>query len=340
MKKLRIACIGGWHSLASKFARIVSEYPECELVAVWDGDAARGRALAAERGCRYEADYAALVRDETLDGFLFTCEIARHAELIVPAARAGKHIFCEKPLALTKADAEAIRDAVKAGNVHFVLSDPIIHAPVAALRHLMDAGTLGEVTGGYFRLVNYRAIDGALKPAYPPYHLAEAGGGVMADLGGHMVHAVQYFMGRPESVASVCVPLTPEGKASGAEENVSALFRFADGRCAVGETGWISPDNQLMFRLYGTKGEAFANYHEAHYRLCGDSEWKEIPPESFPPEGVYPLRCFVETMLGTLPDEAIGTTESTCRCVNIDQAVELSEITDALYRAQRAGVAL
>lgn len=338
MKKLRIACIGGWHVLADKFSRILSEYPECAVVAVWDTDEARGRALARARQCRFEPSFEALAADPAIDAMVFTCEIARH-DLIVDAALAGKHILVEKPLALKKELAWRIRDAVKKTGVHFGMSDPILFPPLQYAKRLIAAGTIGEVTNAHLRMVNYRAIDGLQKPVYPPYDVENAGCGIMADLGGHTLHVAQYFFGRPQRVSSAWTSLTPEGKAAGAEENVTTLFAYENGLIVVGETSWVSPDNQMSFAFYGTKGMIEANYKKVRYRLH-EGEWTDVPEEALPQVGVYPLWLWVRNILENVPNDAFGRDEVTCRLVNLDDAVELAELTDAVGRSNTAGAAL
>jgi 1,5-anhydro-D-fructose reductase (1,5-anhydro-D-mannitol-forming) len=336
MKTVTVACIGGWHSLAKKFAKIVSEYPECRLAAVWDDDPKRGQAWAQELGCRFELDYGALVKDASIDGFVITSATARHADLIIRAADAGKHIFVEKSLATTNEGAHAIRDAVKRNGVHFLMSDPVIHAPVLYAKHLVDKGVIGDLINMHVRLINHRALDGTLWPIYPHYDLENAGGGVMLDLGGHVVHVLNFFLGKPIRVSAVCRPYTERGVGNGVEENVVAVYEFDNGSIGVGETSWISPDNQCTIDLYGTQGSVYANYKEVRYRLI-DGEWISVPSQDLPPEPAYPLRYWVESILNDIPNERIGTEEISYRCVGIDNAVLLTEMITAAYRSNGKG---
>src|SRR4051794_1686190 len=98
---IRIAVLSFWHVHGRDYARETDDHPETELVAIWDESPARGQAEATQRGVRFYADLDELLAQPDIDGVVVTTPTSMHREVIVAAARAGKHIFSEKVIAAT-----------------------------------------------------------------------------------------------------------------------------------------------------------------------------------------------------------------------------------------------
>ena len=137
---VRIGLIGAGRIGSSHAHVITRRVPGARLVAVADARPAAAEALAASLGCRAVADPQALIEDPEIEAVAITATSGAHADLIVAAARAGKAIFCEKPMSLTLADADrAIAAAREAGvplqvgfNRRFAADFAAAHAVVAA----------------------------------------------------------------------------------------------------------------------------------------------------------------------------------------------------------------
>ena len=121
---MKIAMISGWHVHAKGYAKEALAIPGVEIKTVWDEDPVRGEKWADELGCDFVADYAQVMADEEIDGVVIDAPTSMHADLMIQAAKAGKHIFTEKVLTLEPEDAEAVREAVKESGVRFVISFP------------------------------------------------------------------------------------------------------------------------------------------------------------------------------------------------------------------------
>ncbi|MBR6683467.1 MAG: Gfo/Idh/MocA family oxidoreductase, partial [Firmicutes bacterium] len=121
---MKIAMISGWHVHAKGYARQALEIPGVEIKTVWDEDPQRGKKWAEELGCDFVADYDEIMADEEIDGVVIDAPSSMHADLMIRAAKAGKHIFTEKVLTLEVEDAEAVRDAIHENGVRFVISFP------------------------------------------------------------------------------------------------------------------------------------------------------------------------------------------------------------------------
>ncbi len=107
------------------------------------------RRRAADLGVPYHADLAELLARPDVDGVIVTTRTTAHRDVIIAAAEAGKHVFTEKVLALTPAEAREIVDAVERRAVRLVVSLPrLSHGYTLAIRDILASGRLGEVTRG------------------------------------------------------------------------------------------------------------------------------------------------------------------------------------------------
>ena len=112
---LRIAVLSAWHVHAEEYGRAAIDHPDTELVAVWDDDEGRGRALADRLGVPIEADLGALLAREDLDGVTNTTATSAHDEILGRVLAAGKHVFTEKLLSPTVAGCDALTAAADRG---------------------------------------------------------------------------------------------------------------------------------------------------------------------------------------------------------------------------------
>src|SRR6185312_11751686 len=105
---LRVAILSFWHVHGRDYAKDAEEHPGTELAAVWDEVPERGQAEAAQRGVRFYADLQELLAQPDIDGVIITTPTNIHRDVMVAAARAGKHIFTEKVIAATLHEAKDI----------------------------------------------------------------------------------------------------------------------------------------------------------------------------------------------------------------------------------------
>src|SRR5689334_21733477 len=90
---IRIAMLSFWHVHGKDYARAAPEHPETEIVAVWDEVPERGRTEAEQRGVPFYAQLDELLAQPNIDGVIVDTPTSMHRDVIVAAARAGKHIF-------------------------------------------------------------------------------------------------------------------------------------------------------------------------------------------------------------------------------------------------------
>ena len=142
---ITVAVVGGWHVHARDYAQRAREHPDTELVAVWDDDSERGRTLAAEFGVAYADDLDTLLARDDLDAVTVTTATADHHAVITAAASARKHIFTEKLLAPTVAEALDVIGVADRNDVVLLVSLPrLALGSTAEITDLLDRGELGE----------------------------------------------------------------------------------------------------------------------------------------------------------------------------------------------------
>lgn len=207
------------------------------------------RALCAEKGVSLSKDYADALGDPTVDAVVLATPHALHEEQIAAAVAAGKHVFCEKPLALTKAGAEKAvklcRDAnLVLGMGHERRWDP----PIADLLRKADAGELGrlhqiEANFSHDKFLSLDRGNWRLKADHAP-----AGG--MTATGIHLLDLSVRLLGAAESVLCICENLSsdlPQG------DTVAAYIKFRGGGTSYVSASLANPFIS-RFAAFGAKG--------------------------------------------------------------------------------------
>ncbi|MEX0688605.1 MAG: Gfo/Idh/MocA family oxidoreductase [Pirellulales bacterium] len=224
-----------------------------------------------------ETDWRALVTRADIDVIDVSVPQALHAAVAIAAAEAGKHVFCEKPLALTRADAEAMLVAVRGSRVCHCVNHNYRRVPAIQLaKQLIDEGRIG-------RIFHWRATyqqDWIIDPEFPlTWHLQRehAGSGPHGDLNSHSVDLAHFLVGRIESVSCLTAGFIDERPLPGARaatfsagtnadpaargrvtvEDASLMHvRFANGAIGSFEATRFAAGrkNRNCFEIYGSDG--------------------------------------------------------------------------------------
>ena len=143
MAKLGIMSFAHMH--AYSYAASVKELAETELAAIWDDDPARGKAASDQFGVPFIAGRDAFLASD-LDGVIVCSENVKHRSMVEAAAKAGKWVLCEKPLATTIEDARAMIDACKKAGVGLGTAFPCRYvSPLMAAKADLDSGRFGAI---------------------------------------------------------------------------------------------------------------------------------------------------------------------------------------------------
>jgi predicted dehydrogenase len=257
---MKIAMLSKWHVHAADYANQVKREGH-EIPVVWDEDEARGKAWAQELGCEYEKDLAKVLARTDVDGVIIDTETSKHREVMVAAANAKKHIFTEKTLAATKADALAIAEAVEKNGVIFTISFPQRTSPVVLYaKQIIDSGALGTVNTARFRNA-HNGVSGNWLPDYW-YIEKDACGGAMMDLGCHPMYIANYLLGDPARITSIYNATFDKAVNAGIEDNAVNVIEFKNKAIGIVETSFVTPVSPWAFEIYGTAGMLLATDHK------------------------------------------------------------------------------
>ena len=242
--------------MGSTHAAAYDQLGQARLVAVGDANRALADDLAAKYGAKAYYDIDALLSDPAIEAVDVCLPTFLHEQCVVGAAQRGKHVLCEKPVALSLEQVAHMIVAVEAAGVMAMVGQVIRFWPqYVAIREMLQRGDLGEV----------RAIS-ALRLSAPPawgswFKDPKLSGGAVLDLHIHDLDFVYSLLGMPESVYSIGLQSD-----MGAWDHVNTSLTYKSARAQV-EGSFMMPEGfpfQMLFRLLGSKATA-----EYRFRVLG-----------------------------------------------------------------------
>ncbi len=320
-----------------KFIGLVNGIEGSRACAIWSDDPEKAKKTAAESG----VDFCGTPEEvlEKCDAVVITVPNAYKKELVIKAAQAGKHIFLEKPIAVTERDALEMAEAVRNAGVKFYMSDPFVRNGTIALKDMIAEGMLGEITAADVRI----AVDRAVVPGHPPvWNRQTALGGILADIGGHGIHIVHYLFGMPDKVYAECEMFTEDARKAGMEDQVQLVLHYPDRRIVTVSASWISGGESEHTLVYGTKGwasvEKEADEKEVQKVVLHLKEGVQVfDAARLSLRPTRHIRYFIEMIEKDLDNSVIGTDPYSNFGVGIDQAAEYARLIEAAYRSAAEG---
>jgi predicted dehydrogenase len=299
-----------------------------ELHAVASRNPARAEDYAAEWNIpRPHRSYEAMLEDPDIDAVYISLPNSLHTEWTVRAAEAGKHVLCEKPLALSVAECDQIIAAAEANGVVITEAVMYLHHPLLErARQLVQDGAIGRVTmvRGAFSFFLDRVNDVRWKP--------ELGGGSLWDVGSYPVSFVRWIAGEPGEV----IGWQTLGN-SGVDRTFAGLLRCKDGILAIIDCGFTQ-QFRAEAEVVGTDGAVIVQRPyligpESKILLRRDREEEVITvPES------NPYQCEVEAVTSAVLDGTnlpvplassrsnVHTLATLYESARLGQAIEISEL--------------
>ena len=265
---IRIAMLSFWHVHARDYARQATQNPATEIVAIWDENDERGQAEAQARGVRYYDNFDELLAQPDIDAVIVDTPTNVHRDVMLSVARAGKHIFTEKVLALTLRECNEIVAAVEQAGVKLSVSLPRLYAGyTVAIKEIIDQGLLGDLTLVRTRLSHNGAVPTEENPqGWLPDHFfdrEQCGGGAMIDLGCHPMYLARLFLGLPESVSAHYGYVTGRE----VEDNAVSVLRYANGAAGIVEAGFVNRYSPFTIEVHGTEGSLLYGAPEDKLRI-------------------------------------------------------------------------
>lgn len=338
MKKLRVGIVGAGNIAQSAHLPSYQELTDLvEVVAIADIVPERAQEAAEKFGIPHSyASVEELLANEDVDYIDICVWTAAHAPVAIAAAKAGKHILCEKPLAATLEQGLEIEKAVKEAGVQFMLAVVTRYgAEQLKVHEMQENGELGDV---YYAKTSYVRRRGT--PGGWFTEKALSGGGPVLDIGVHAIDRTWFLMGRPKPV-SVSAEISyrignyqtkgvgrwePYGKGHGVfdtEDSASVFFRFEGGRSMVAEIAWaINGTESATTQLFGSK----AGCTFEPLTIYGENEegyLSTVQPE------IVPNNYFVEELRHFIHCLNTGDTPTS----PIEDAVTVQKMLDGIYKS-------
>ncbi|HOX40129.1 MAG TPA: Gfo/Idh/MocA family oxidoreductase [Candidatus Brocadiia bacterium] len=334
-KVLRVGMLSSWHVHALGYADQLRQMPNVKITAVYDETAGRaasltatlmgGQVWAARLGVPLETNLDAFLKREDVDAVVVCAPTNKHADVMVAAANAGKHIFTEKVMALTVKDCDRISEAVKKAGVKFCISFPAR----CSSQHLYAKKVVEERLIGKTTLMRVRVAHNGASAGWLPGHFYDpvaCGGGAMMDLGAHPMYLARWIMGKPARITSMFNYVTGHK----VEDNAICAIEFASKATAVVETSFVSTNSPDIMELHGTEGALFIGGPEGKVLIrsakAGGKGDKWVTPPELPPGLPSPIRQWVS-----------GITEGGAIHFGLEEGRQLTELMENAYIAHRTG---
>ena len=299
-RKIRYAVVGLGHIAQTAVLPAFEHAENSELAALVTGNPEQDRKLSERYSVRAYAygDLEKALTEQQVDAVYVATPNTIHREYTERAARAGAHVLCEKPMALTEEDCEAMMHATEEHKVKLMIAYRL-HFNDANLRtiELAQSGDLGELR--YFSSIfGMQVKDGNIRVR------KDAGGGTLYDVGIYCINAARYlFRDEPIEVVGLTAS-SGEERFTEIEEMTGALLRFPRERLATFTCSFGSAD-VAQYDLVGTKGRlrlenAYEYRGELKCRITiGDKEAEKTfkPGDQFAPELIYFSDCILNDRL-------------------------------------------
>ena len=257
MSKVRIGIVGSRFQADCIAASVKLLPDEAEVVAVASPTPGNAEAFARRHGIPgFHSDYREMLRDPAIEMISITAPNRLHAKITIDAARAGKHVVCEKPLCVTLEEADAMIDACAKAGVLLLYAEELVFAPkYVKAKQMADEGAFGRV----------HLVKQGEKHSGPHsdwfWDVEQSGGGALMDLGCHGIAFCWWFLGK-QKVKSVYSQLSTQvhGKRTTGDDEAVTIMEFENGAIGVVENSW----NRLggmddSIEVFGEKGQTYAD---------------------------------------------------------------------------------
>jgi len=268
-KTVRIGIIGAGAIAQVEHIPALKKLKDVEILALCDRDEEKAQRVAQKFGIeRVVEDYEELVRMDDIDGVHICTPNFLHAPMTVAALSYGKNVLCEKPLARNALEAEEmVKAAEKAKKILMPAVNNRFRADSRLLKKFVEKGELGQIlyakTGWLRRPTEWSgsAWHGDKKVS---------GGGVLMDLGVHMLDLCLWLMGNPGVVSVSASTYSKAGKRD-VEDSATCFLRLEGGATVTLDVSWtlLLESNFGYLNLYGRSGVALLNPLRIHKEMHG-----------------------------------------------------------------------
>lgn len=257
----------GAGGIARAYTQVFDGLEEARIVAVADVRARNADALAEQVGGTSYPSHRALLEEADVDAVLVCTPPATHPEIALHAISRGRHVLCEKPLAVDVASARSMIAAADAAGVLFTMATKFRFVEdMVRTKQVLASGILGD-------LIQLENVFASRVDMTRTWHSqpAVSGGGVLIDNGTHSVDIARYFLG---PIAEVLAVEATRAQNLPVEDTVQLLVRTEDGVLGAIDLSWsYDKANDSYLELYGTEGTVRVGWRDSRYRQATSPDW-------------------------------------------------------------------
>jgi len=309
--KVGIAGLGRW---AKVLARAAKQSDKIRIVAGYSRSRENRDAFAAELGVPAVPDMQTMLSNPEIQGVILTVPNEQHWPLAELVAKAGKHVYTEKPISQTLEDGLKIEALQKQYGITVTVGHSArLMAGIRIIKEKIDAGELGRVAFIEANFSNERALE--LTPQTWRWYKDRAPGGPLSQLAIHQFDVLHLLGGEVQEVSSMASKLSPVG--AEVDDQSMSLVRFKDGKIGYVGSCWTSP-GVFSVRVFGSKGlvhyeidvGSWDTPHLLHKRSVfyiqrGKDGWAKREELSLPESDMFrtELEVFAESCISGRPGE-------------------------------------
>lgn len=296
LKEVGFAVVGCGR-MGQRRIKTIAEHPQAKLACVVDVSEERGQAIARSYSTSYYRELEkALCRDD-VHAVVVSVPNKWHVEAVCAALAAGKHVFCEKPLAHSLEAGQRMVALSEKNNVTLKVGSNLRFFPnVIKAKNLIDKGAIGELTF----LRSWIGHDGwnLKNPWYRDENIT--GGGTMLDNGCHIFDLIRWFMGDFKSCLGITTNLYWDLKSL--EDNGFGIFETEKGQVATLHASWTDWAGYMYMEIYGVEGyiridNRSHNCLTVYGKRNGEEDtfdFSTLPPQSYKLEMEYYIDCLLQ----------------------------------------------
>lgn len=322
---VRWGIVGTGRIAETELVPAIEQDERSELVAVVSRDQGRADEFAARHGARHAyGDYAAMLADPEVEAVIIATPNAFHAEQATAAARAGKHVLCDKPFTTNTADARRVLEACEQAGVTIGVNfQSRYFTAFEETRRAIASGAIGDVV-----LVQMEMGSGSSPLRSWRADPELAGLGTIYNIGVHGYDVLRYMLGAEVTEATAVTNAEPD---SPLETLALAILRFDNGAIAYVNANQVVPDHQPDMAVYGTRGRVTGsaitrpNLADGELRVRVDGE-DTVTRHDNRDAYARVISAFAEALRGGRPFAATG-----------HDGLRSVELTDALAESARSG---
>ena len=318
-KKIVVALVGAAHIHTPGFVDLVKKRDDVRVKCVWDHDAARAQKRAKDLNAEVVDDVAKVCSDPEIQAVVIYSETNRHHDLVLAAAKAGKHMFVEKPLGITAKESLAMADAIERANLlfttgYFMRTDP----KHLFLKDEIAKGHFGKITRARGSNCHSGALEGWFDTEWR--WMADpkiAGIGGFGDLGTHKLDILMWLLGDVDAVTADVKSVT--GRYGDCDECGEGMIQFKNGVIATLAAGWVDIEDPVQLLISGTEGHAVIVDNHLYYKSkhVPGSDSKD-PYTKLPRASRPPMDQFLDAVAGAKDQPLVKPSEAAARVVAME----------------------